>query len=263
MDKPNPYEPPQVPSNHVEPISTWQGTITLEFPNHHSFVAMDDNGETLFTFRRPSSLLLDIFSAFLALVTLILSAFFFAVFFGIMFDILHNAQDLLGNNFFLIGEVLAISVIIVLPFWVASYAFYAILYRFSFSTFAATNPHAPLFTVGYRFRRQYKTLDVLDRLNNKIAEIHSTTYGYQLKLTTAQPFSAIQLTQHKDFRCSLSAESPHSTSPTLLGEAQWQDRQLLFHSQLPSTLPQDSKLLALNLLAVAFINPAKSRLFLR
>ncbi len=250
MNDLNPYEPPQIPSNdHVEPPSAFPDAITLEFKNYYSF-----------TFIRPASPLLDIFSAFLAVVTFILSAFFFIVGFSMTRGLLAPLDALLDNNFI---PILAISICIGLPLWITSYAFYAILYRFSFSTFAATNPHIPLFTIGYRFRGQYKKLDVLDRLDNKIGEIHSTTDGYQLKLSTAQAFSAIRLTQHKDYCYSLTAESPNSDSPTLLGEAQWQDRQLLFHSQLHSALPSDSKLLALNLLAVAFINPAKSRLFLR
>lgn len=261
MNDLNPYEPPQIPSNsNVEPPTISPNTITLELKNYYSIAAVNYTGDTLFTFRRPASPLLDIFSAILAIVTFILCAFLFIMSFNTLHELLAPLDALFDNNF---TPTIATCICIILPLWVAINAFYFIVYRFSFSTFAAAIPHPPLITIRYRFRGQHKKLDVLDHLNNKIGEIHSTIDGYHLKFTIEHPLTIIRLTQHKDYRYSLTAGSPHSDNPISLGEAQWHDRQLLYHSQLPSILPPDSKPLALNLLALAFINPANSHLFLR
>lgn len=96
-----------------------------------------------------------------------------------------------------------------------------------------------------------------------VAKIRLLTNTVQAQLSSSPQLSILIFTNPIDHTFSLRAEYCNGSIPGEFGEALLQDNHFLFHSQLPSTLREGDKLLAIALLAVAFINPAKSRLFLR
>lgn len=259
MNQPNPYEPPHLDS--YRPTVVLSNTLIFTLSSEGSIEAVDDKDEVQFAFRRPISFVMDYTTILSGLTTLALSA---AILFPLCIAVCQLAwahQARLGELLTNLAVFTAAAICVFLQLWLARMVLYTITPRFEFSIFVENSPQTPLLTIHNRFAVRYRKLHVRNRLDAAVAKIHVRSNSYIAELSDSLQLSAIQLLLRADQSYSLTAQPVGNSVPKDLGTAKFLGNQLVFHSQLSPSMSEDEKLVALALIAIILINPAKSRLF--
>lgn len=254
MDAPNPYEPPQPVIEGDAITDRFPSIINFCVKNENAVVATNSEGETLFIFRRPMLLLRDLIAAL-----------------GFVAILIVVSVPLISATLFFEGAssptIIVVSIITAIAIWISILAFYSFAPRFEFAVFASDAPRVSLYSVRYHFFGFYRTLKAANRDSHEQAKVHLR--GNNLEAVPHQDsFPTLHLTRLEDSGFSLSALTPQATPtdnpiPQPLGTAQFLGNELCFRSQIPESMPMDQKLLAISLLVLALIDPAKSQMFLR
>lgn len=259
MDQPNPYQPPHLDS--YRPTVVFPDTLIFSLTNERSIEAVDDKDEVHFEFRRSTSFVMDYTLILSGLATLVLSAF-------ILFPLCIAVCQLAWAHQARLGELLtnlavfaAAAICVFLQLWLARMVLYTITPRFEFSIFVENSPQTPLLTIHNRFAVQYCKFHVRNSLDAPVAQIRVRRNSYVAELSDSLQLSTIQLLLQADQSYSLTTQPVGNSVPKDLGTAKFLGNQLVFHPQLSPSMSEDEKLVALALIAIVLINPAKSRLF--
>lgn len=254
MDAPNPYQPPQ-PIIEGEVITDrFPSIMNFRVKNENAVVATNSEGETLFIFRRPMLLLRDILAAL-----------------GFVAIFIVDSVPLISVTLFFEGAngptIIVVSIFTAIAIWISILAFYSFAPRFEFAVFASDAPRVSLYSVRYHFFGFYRTLKATNSDSLEQAKIHLRHSNLETVSNQAS-FPALHLTRLGESGYSLTALTPQATpsdNPLSqpLGTAQFLGNELCFRSQIPPSMPMDQKLLAISMLVLALIDPAKSQMFLR
>jgi len=258
MDAPNPYEPPLLVIEGDAITDRFPSIINFQVKNENIVVATNSGGETLFIFRHPMLLFRDFLAALSFLATFIVTSV-------LLFSTIRFIPGLYSPP---VGPTLiAMAACTAIAICVSILAFYFVSPHFQFAVFASDAPRVSLYSVRYHFFGFYRTFNATNRDSHEQAKVHLR--GNNLEAIPHQAsFPTLHLIRLEDSGFSLSALTPQATPtdspiPQPLGTAQFLGNELCFRSQIPESMPMDQKLLAISLLVLALIDPAKSQMFLR